>query len=210
GDHTAVWYRCIWLYASKMILVKSGKGPYSRMVFPIQPYGLNSERAEPVCMAIQPYGTALVDPYHEINDSLVFIWMYYTISPKLVDMVIDDSVTACKIEGKAARLANLGSEVSDSSLVTYAINGIRVKFPEISLIIRPWEPLPMFDMTRFMMLLEENEMLHQTSATSSFHNSSPSPTTMMLHDPTWHMDMGASSHLAGNTGLPDSQAPPPL
>ncbi|PWA43221.1 hypothetical protein CTI12_AA534630 [Artemisia annua] len=104
--------------------------------------------------------------HYESNDSLVVMWIYSTISPKLVDMIVDDSATASGVwkrrtdifhdnkdarviqldneirnmvignlsvtdffqdlKSKADRLANLGSKVNDSSLVTYAINGERV------------------------------------------------------------------------------------
>ncbi|GJV52792.1 hypothetical protein Tco_1448533 [Tanacetum coccineum] len=69
--------------------------------------------------------TALVDPYHEINDSLVVIWMYYTISPKLVDMVVDDSATACKVwkhlkdifhDNKDARVIKLDYEIRNINI----------------------------------------------------------------------------------------------
>ncbi|GJU48129.1 hypothetical protein Tco_1217684 [Tanacetum coccineum] len=35
--------------------------------------------------------TVIIDPRHDTNDSLVVMWIYSTISPKLIDMVIDDS-----------------------------------------------------------------------------------------------------------------------
>ncbi|GJV37631.1 hypothetical protein Tco_1410108 [Tanacetum coccineum] len=69
--------------------------------------------------------TDLVDPYHEINDSLVVIWMYYTISPKLVDMVVDDSATACKVwkhlkdifhDNKDARVIKLDYEIRNINI----------------------------------------------------------------------------------------------
>ncbi|PWA62390.1 hypothetical protein CTI12_AA359560 [Artemisia annua] len=41
--------------------------------------------------------TAQPDPLHDTNDSLVFMWMYSTISPKLVEMVIDDSTMAHEV-----------------------------------------------------------------------------------------------------------------
>ncbi|GJW07177.1 ribonuclease H-like domain-containing protein [Tanacetum coccineum] len=106
-----------------------------------------------------------IDPLHESNDSLVVMWMYSTISPKLVEMVVDDDTSAHgvwkrlkdlfhnnkdarvtqldneirnmaidslsvtdffqEIKSKADRLANLDSPVKDTSLVTYAVNGIR-------------------------------------------------------------------------------------
>ncbi|PWA71279.1 hypothetical protein CTI12_AA285250 [Artemisia annua] len=41
--------------------------------------------------------TSQPDPFHETNDSLVVMWMYSTISPKLVDMVIDDTTKAHEV-----------------------------------------------------------------------------------------------------------------
>ncbi|PWA82026.1 hypothetical protein CTI12_AA181860 [Artemisia annua] len=168
--------------------------------------------------------TSQTDPYHETNDSLVVMWMYSTISPKLVDMVIDDTTNAHEvwaklqalfhdnkasrviqldneirnmaigslsvndyfqeIKSKADRLENLGSPVSDSSLVTYAINGLRAKFPEIAHIIRHREKLPTFDQVRSMVLLEETNMKHLTHALSSTHLTSDSPTVLIATNTT--------------------------
>ncbi|GJS76143.1 putative nucleotidyltransferase, ribonuclease H [Tanacetum coccineum] len=136
-----------------------------------------------------------VDPLHDSNDSLVVMWIYSTISPKLVDMIVDDSITAHgvwkrlqnifhdnkdarvvqldneirnmvignlsvndyfqELKSKADRLANLDSPVSDSSLVTYAINGARSKFTEVARIFHHHEKLPTFYEARSMILLEE-------------------------------------------------------
>ncbi|PWA63386.1 hypothetical protein CTI12_AA349500 [Artemisia annua] len=163
--------------------------------------------------------TAPPDPFHATNDSLVVMWMYSTISPKLVEMVIDDTTMAHEvwkklkelfhdnkasrviqldneirnmaigtstvndyfqdIKSKADRLANLGSPVTDSSLVTYAINGLRAKFPEIARIIRHRETLPTFDQVRSMVLLEESDMAQLSNTLSSTHLSSNSPTVLL-------------------------------
>ncbi|PWA52491.1 hypothetical protein CTI12_AA453920 [Artemisia annua] len=159
------------------------------------------------------------DPFHDTNDSLVVMWMFSTISPKLVDMVNDDSTKAHEvweklqalfhdnkasrviqldndirnmaigslsvndyfqeIKSKADRLANLGSPVSDSSLVTYAINGLRAKFPDIARIIRHRDELPTFDKVRSMVLLEESDIKQLTNALSSTHITSDSPTVLV-------------------------------
>ncbi|PWA46281.1 hypothetical protein CTI12_AA514390 [Artemisia annua] len=84
-----------------------------------------------------------------------------------------------EIKLKATRLANLGSPVSDSSLVTYAINGLRAKFPEITRIIRHRETLPMFDQVWSMVLLEESDMAQLTHALSSTNLSSSLPTVLV-------------------------------
>ncbi|PWA70396.1 hypothetical protein CTI12_AA289390 [Artemisia annua] len=163
--------------------------------------------------------TAPIDPNHDTNDSLVVMWMYSTLSPKLADMVIDDSSSAHgvwkklqdlfhdykaarviqidneirnmnigtlsvsdyfqEIKTKADRLANLGSPVSDSSLVTYAVNGLRAKFPDIARIIRHRETPPTFDQVRSMVLLEESDMAQLTHALSSTNLTSSSPTVLV-------------------------------
>ncbi|GJR97305.1 hypothetical protein Tco_0269479 [Tanacetum coccineum] len=41
-----------------------------------------------------------------------------------------------QIKSKADRLANLESPIKDSSLMTYTINGIRSKYPEVARVIR--------------------------------------------------------------------------
>ncbi|PWA74266.1 hypothetical protein CTI12_AA252700 [Artemisia annua] len=156
-------------------------------------YDVHHHLQEPVSTS-----TAPPDPFFDTTDSLVVMWMYSTISLKLVDMVIDDSTTTHEVwkklqnlfhDNKVARviqldndirnmaigtlsvddyfqeikskddcLANLGSVVSDSSLITYAINGLRAKFPEIARIIRHQETLPTFDQVRSMVLFEESDM----------------------------------------------------
>ncbi|GKA93518.1 WRKY family transcription factor [Tanacetum coccineum] len=163
--------------------------------------------------------TSVNDPLHESNDSLVVMWMYSTISPKLVEMVIDDDTSAHgvwkrlkdlfhnnkdarvtqldneirnmaigsssvtdffqDIKSKADRLANLDSPVKDSSLVTYAVNGIRSKYPDVARVIRLREKAHTFDELRSMMLLEESDMSHQSVSQSILHNTSSSPTVLV-------------------------------
>nr|GFB29799.1 Toll/interleukin-1 receptor (TIR) domain-containing protein [Tanacetum cinerariifolium] len=83
-----------------------------------------------------------------------------------------------EIKSKVDRLANLDSKVNDSSLVTFAINGVRSKFPDIARIIRHKEKLLTFDEVCSMILLEEIDMLSQQSATHVSHNTSSSPTIL--------------------------------
>ncbi|GJZ33321.1 WRKY family transcription factor [Tanacetum coccineum] len=145
--------------------------------------------------------------------------MYSTISPKLVDMVIDDNTTAREvwkrlkdifhdnkdvriirldyeirnmnignlfvtdyfqvIKSKADHLANLGSNASNLSLVTYVISGFRSRFPEIARIIIHRETLPTFDNVRFMVLLKECDMASHNNVISSYQNTSSSPTVLV-------------------------------
>ncbi|GJX25510.1 Toll/interleukin-1 receptor domain-containing protein [Tanacetum coccineum] len=169
--------------------------------------------------ALPTTATSVNDPLHESNDSLVVMWMYSTISPKLVEMVVDDDTFAHgvwkrlkdlfhnnkdarvtqldneirnmaigsssvtdffqDIKSKADRLANLDSPVKDSSLVTYAVNGIRSKYLDAVRVIRLREKAPTFDELRSMMLLEESHMSHQSVSQSILHNTSSSPTVFV-------------------------------
>ncbi|GKE94703.1 hypothetical protein Tco_1579558 [Tanacetum coccineum] len=60
------------------------------------------------------------------------------------------------IKSKADRLANLDSPVKDTSLVTYAVNGIQSKYSDVARIIRLREKAPTFDELRSMMLRSTN------------------------------------------------------
>ncbi|GKB68824.1 Toll/interleukin-1 receptor domain-containing protein [Tanacetum coccineum] len=147
------------------------------------------------------------------------MWMYSTISPKLVKMVVDVDTSAYgvwkrlrdlfhnnkdarvtqldneirnmtigslsvtdffqDIKSKADRLANLHSPVKDTILVTYAVNGIRSKYPDSTCVIRLGEKAPTFDELQSMMLLEENDMSHTSVSSSLLHTSSSSPTVLV-------------------------------
>ncbi|GJV34587.1 WRKY family transcription factor [Tanacetum coccineum] len=160
-----------------------------------------------------------IDPLNETNNSLVVMWMYSTISPKLVEMVVDVDTSTYgvwtrlkdlfhnnkdarvtqldneihnmtirsssvmdffqDIKSKADHLANLESPVKDLSLVTYAINKIRSKYPDAARVIRFREKAPTFDELRSMMLLEESDMSHQLVSSSLLYASSSSPTILV-------------------------------
>ncbi|GKA62259.1 Toll/interleukin-1 receptor domain-containing protein [Tanacetum coccineum] len=172
--------------------------------------------------------TTSTDPLHESNDSLMVMWIYSTISPKLVDMIVDDSTTAHgvwkrlqnifhdnkdarvvqlnneirnivignlfvndyfqELKSKADQCTNLDSPVSDSSLVTYAINGARSKFSKVSRIIRHHEKLHTFDEARSLILLEERGWLNQQQNPNVFHNTSSSPTVLVTTPDTSNKD----------------------
>ncbi|GJT64472.1 WRKY family transcription factor [Tanacetum coccineum] len=163
--------------------------------------------------------TSTVDPLHDTNDSLVVMWIYATISPKLVEMIVDVDSTANgvwnrlkdlfhdnkdaritqldneirnmvignlsitdffqQLKSKADRLANLESPIKDTSLVTYAINGVRSKYPDAARVIRLREKAPTFDELRSLMLLEESDMSNSSHGNSSFHNTSSSPMVLV-------------------------------
>nr|GEY66397.1 ribonuclease H-like domain-containing protein [Tanacetum cinerariifolium] len=123
--------------------------------------------------------TSTIDPLHDSNNSLVVMWMYSTISPKIVDMISDDSATTHAIKSKSDRLVNLGSPVKDLSFVTYAINGVLSKFLEVARIIPHMEKLPTFDEVRSMILLKESDVLDILNAHSSLHTTSFSPIVLV-------------------------------
>nr|GEU31584.1 WRKY family transcription factor [Tanacetum cinerariifolium] len=148
--------------------------------------------------------TSTADPLHDSNDSLVVMWIYSTISSKLVEMIVDVDSTSHgvwkrlkdlfhdnkdaritqldneirnmeigsssiidffqQIKSKADRHANLDSLVKDSSLMTYAINGIRIKYPEVARVVRLREKAPTFDELRSLMLFEEVTCLNHQMA----------------------------------------------
>ncbi|GJY62275.1 ribonuclease H-like domain-containing protein [Tanacetum coccineum] len=168
--------------------------------------------------------TSTVDPLHDTSDSLVVMWIYATISPKFVEMIVDVDSTAHgvwnrlkylfhdnkdaritqlnneirnmaignlsitdffqQLKSKADRLANLESPVKDTSLVTYAINGVRSKYPDAARVIRLREKAPTFDELRSLMLLEESDMSNSSHGNSSFHNTSSSPTVLVAPRPS--------------------------
>ncbi|GKC00478.1 WRKY family transcription factor, partial [Tanacetum coccineum] len=160
-----------------------------------------------------------IDPLHESNDSLVVMWMYSTISPKLVEMVVDDDTSSHgvwkrltdlfqnnkdarvtqldneirnmaigslsvtdffqEIKSKAYLLSNLDSPVKDTSLATYAVNGIQSKYSDAARVIRLREKSPTFDELWSMMLLEENDMSHKLVSLTLLHNTPSSPTVLV-------------------------------
>ncbi|PWA51548.1 hypothetical protein CTI12_AA443210 [Artemisia annua] len=205
--------------SNTLVEVETPYQPNNRLIRPTQ--SLASRTYDVAHHLEKPASTSTsnTDPHHETNDSLVVMWMYSTISPKLVDMVIDDTTLAHEVwdrlkdlfhnnkdariiqldneirnmaigsmsvtdyfqevKSKADRLANLGSKVGDSSLVTYTINGLRARFPELVRIIRHKEPLPTFDQVRSMILLEESDMAQLAQALSSTNLTSSSPTVLV-------------------------------
>ncbi|GJR18809.1 Toll/interleukin-1 receptor domain-containing protein [Tanacetum coccineum] len=151
------------------------------------------------------------------------MWIYATISPKLVEMIVDVDSTAHgvwnrlkdlfhdnkdaritqldneirnmaignlpfqtlltffqQLKSKADRLANLESPVKDTSLVTYAINGVRSKYPDAARVIRLREKAPTFDeFVGPLMLTEESDMSNTSHCNQVFHNTSSSPTVLV-------------------------------
>ncbi|GKD00107.1 Toll/interleukin-1 receptor domain-containing protein [Tanacetum coccineum] len=63
--------------------------------------------------------------------------------------------------------------------MTYAINGIRSRYPDAARVISLREKAPTFDELRSMMLLEESDMSHPSVSPSLLHNTSSSPTVLV-------------------------------
>ncbi|KAJ9542450.1 hypothetical protein OSB04_028956 [Centaurea solstitialis] len=92
----------------------------------------------------------------------------------------DLTVTAycTKIKAMAGLLANLNpaSAIFDKHLVIYTINGLSSKFDSVANIIRYRSPLPTFNETRSMLLMEEQRMSSPrlvTTGNSADNSSSP-------------------------------------
>ncbi|GJV62533.1 ribonuclease H-like domain-containing protein [Tanacetum coccineum] len=163
------------------------------------------------------------------------MWMYATISPKLVEMIVDVDSTAHSVwkrlqdlfhDNKDARitqldneirnmaigtssitdffqqikskvdcLADLDSPMKDTSLVTYAINGVRSKYSDVVRIIRLREKALTFDDLWPLMLLEESDMSQSSHGNSLFHNTSSSPTVLVA--PTIKTDKSNTMSTSG-------------
>ncbi|PWA83117.1 hybrid signal transduction histidine kinase M [Artemisia annua] len=98
-------------------------------------------------------------------------------SIKIGSMSINNYCT--KIKSMADRLTNLGSPVSEKNLVIYAVNGLDSRFATIVKIIHHREPLPTFETTPNMLLLEESTLNEQGGSSSTF-DSSPSLPTILV------------------------------
>ncbi|GKA29286.1 WRKY family transcription factor [Tanacetum coccineum] len=134
--------------------------------------------------------TSVIDPLHESNDSLVVMWMYSTISPKLVEMVVDDGTSAHGVwkrlkdlfhNNKDARVTQLDNEIRNmaigSSSVTDFFQDIKSKADRLANLDSPKAPI--FDELRSIMLLEESDMSHSLVSQSILHNTSSSPTVLV-------------------------------
>ncbi|GKD14613.1 hypothetical protein Tco_1199020, partial [Tanacetum coccineum] len=108
--------------------------------------------------------TSTADPLHDLNDSLKRLKDLFhknkdaritQLDNEIRNMAIgSSSITDFfqQIKSKVDRLANLDSPVKDSSLVTYAINGIHSKYLEAARVVRLQEKAPTFDELRCLTL----------------------------------------------------------
>ncbi|GJW68212.1 hypothetical protein Tco_0122636, partial [Tanacetum coccineum] len=91
---------------------------------------------------------------------------------------------------------DLGSDVSQDDVVTYAINGLSDKYGCLAQIIAHKEPFPPNQQALFTNVVQNTG---NTSSNTGQETVLPTAfNTMTLQDPAnanWHMDTGASSHL---------------
>ncbi|PWA36312.1 hybrid signal transduction histidine kinase M [Artemisia annua] len=80
---------------------------------------------------------------------------------------------------KIGQAQELWSPVSDKNLVMYTVNGLDSRFATIVKIIRHREPLPTFETTRTMLLLEESTLNENTNSSTTFEGSSSSPSILL-------------------------------
>ncbi|GKC00792.1 hypothetical protein Tco_0986928 [Tanacetum coccineum] len=73
------------------------------------------------------------------------------------------------------RLKYLGVSVCDKNLVMYAVNGFGSRYMVIPRLIRHCEPLPTFETTRKMLLLEETTLKEQNNLHSAITDSTVPP-----------------------------------
>ncbi|GJV79392.1 ribonuclease H-like domain-containing protein [Tanacetum coccineum] len=84
-----------------------------------------------------------------------------------------------KIDSLASRLDNLGSNITEDELVTYAINGLNDKFEHVVHVILIKVPFPNLEDTRSTLSLVETRMNGKSSLSSSSRILSSSPTALV-------------------------------
>ncbi|PWA37331.1 hybrid signal transduction histidine kinase M [Artemisia annua] len=115
--------------------------------------------------------------FHDNKDSRAINLDNELRSIKIGTMSINDYCS--KINSMEAKLKNFGSPVSDKNLVMYTVNGLDSRFATIVKIIRHHEPLPTFETTRTMLLLEESTLNENTNSSITFEGSSSSPSILL-------------------------------
>ncbi|GKE93750.1 hypothetical protein Tco_1574845, partial [Tanacetum coccineum] len=74
--------------------------------------------------------TSTADPLHDSNDSLVVMWIYSTISPKLLEMIVNVDSTAHGVwkrlkdlfhDNKDARITQLDNEIRNMAIGSSSI-----------------------------------------------------------------------------------------
>ena len=99
-----------------------------------------------------------------------------------------------KIDSLATRLDNLGSNITEEDLVTYAINGLSDKYDQVAHVILNRDPFPDLETVRSMVSLAETRMNRKRPTDSSSRISSSSPTALVSQT--------SSSRTSGTTSRP--------
>ncbi|PWA34559.1 hypothetical protein CTI12_AA617880 [Artemisia annua] len=115
--------------------------------------------------------------FHDNKDARAINLDNKLYSIKIGNMTINEY--CMKIKSMADRLTNLGSPVSEKNLVIYAINGLDSRFTTIVKIIRRQKPLPSFETTRTMLLLEESTIKEAQHDGTLLENTTSSPTVLL-------------------------------
>nr|GEU74436.1 reverse transcriptase domain-containing protein [Tanacetum cinerariifolium] len=117
------------------------------------------------------------DLFHDNKDARAITLDGELRSIKLGSLTINAYCT--KIKAMADRLANLGEKVSDKNLVMHALNRLDTRYKGIARLIRHSQPLPKFETTRNMLLLEESNLQEATDQANTYDSSSSSLTVLM-------------------------------
>ncbi|PWA83686.1 hypothetical protein CTI12_AA165640 [Artemisia annua] len=87
------------------------------------------------------------DPFHDANDSLVVMWIYSTISPKLVGMIIDNNGTAHSVwkrlmeifhDNKDTRVIQLDNEIRNMAIGNLSVNDYFQEIKSMDFIANFW------------------------------------------------------------------------
>ncbi|GKD37244.1 hybrid signal transduction histidine kinase M [Tanacetum coccineum] len=84
-----------------------------------------------------------------------------------------------KIDSIATRLGNLGSNMSEEDIVTYAINGLSDKYDQVAHVILNRDPFHDLETARSMVTMAESRMNHKARGHSSTRITSSSPTILL-------------------------------
>nr|GEW75095.1 hybrid signal transduction histidine kinase M [Tanacetum cinerariifolium] len=117
------------------------------------------------------------DLFHDNKDARAITLDGELRSIKLGSLTINAYCT--KIKAMTDRLANLEEKVSDKNHVMYALNGLDTRYKGIARLIHHSQPLPKFETTGYMLLLEESNLQEATSQANTYDSSSSSPTVLM-------------------------------
>ncbi|XP_071741282.1 uncharacterized protein [Rutidosis leptorrhynchoides] len=101
---------------------------------------------------------------------------------ELRSLNIGDSTTEAyfrRIDSISAMLTNLGSNIKDEELVTYAINGLNDRFPHATHIIRHRSPFPDLNIVRYMITLEDMQLQRKNRVLNDSQGTPSAPTALL-------------------------------